>query len=400
MSPEQIKAVMDNVEVTGEHEEMLGWEPRMEPMERYDGMLATMVDCNQQYGIPFRILRVGRLLQLWEKTDHQTFWDLGDATVRRVLQKSRPASQGETNNPQMSKKAPTPPLADTAERKELLSKITDPESYLPIITACMEGTEAVKRLRPHHMANTLALLADLFLSNYDSLSLAFERNFSLEIAFKAKLAQEKDTVEIQFKPIEVYKDSASLGVPPEGQEEFPFVKKGATPMPPAPAAGSVVDAEVLPALPAPVEPLGLPAPLPDDEIPYQETKAPATPVEVRTPEEQKAYDQGYAAFVEDGNCYSANPYDEEDEVGLPLHDEFASGWSARAREVTYGVQAEKLLKATKGSFLTVLAKVSNGFTAVQLVSIIKRALIAEKDGKNRDWMIVLLDDCLANTDAQ
>lgn len=144
----------------------------------------------------------------------------------------------------------------TPEQKASISQLCDAESYIPTIVECLDEKQA-KQLRPHHMANFMALAAELFLTNYEGIATAFERNNGLEVTFKAKLAQEKDHVEISFKPVDTYKDSASANLPDEDQSEFDFKRP---PMPkPTTEDPVVVDAEEVPlGLPAPV--MALPEP--------------------------------------------------------------------------------------------------------------------------------------------
>lgn len=150
-----------------------------------------------------------------------------------------------------TRKAPSP----TNERKAAIFQICDADSYLPIITGCLEEKQA-KLLRPHHMAHFMALSAELYLSNYDSIATAFERNNGLEVNFKARLAPEKDNVEISFKPVDTFKDSASANLPDEDQSTFDFKPKNAPR-----GAAPVVDAEIVPmGLPAPADVRSLPAP--------------------------------------------------------------------------------------------------------------------------------------------
>lgn len=165
--------------------------------------------------------------------------------------------------------------------------LCDPESFLPVITECL-NEEQRKVMRPEHMANFLALSAELFLTNFDGIAAAFEKQNGLELNFKAKLAQEKDTVDISYKPVEVYKDSASLNLPDPDQETMPFMKKGNSSAPPAEPEPVVVEAEIL-ELPAPLpEVLSLPSPQ-------------------RTEGEQDAYSEGQAAAAS-GIHIEDNPY--------------------------------------------------------------------------------------------
>lgn len=267
----------------------------------------------------------------------------------------------------------------THQRKAMLTQVCDAENYLPIITACLDEAQ-VKKLKPRHMANFMALSAELFISNYAMIADAFERNNGLEIGFKAKLAQEKDNVEIQFKPVDVFKDSASANLPDEDQEEFPFVKK-----PSAAAAATkapVVDAEVL-ALPAPATVLGLPFPIDGDEeeIPYQEKP------KQRTPDEEAAYQEGRAEFDPDSVVYDFNPYDEADEAGLPLHEAYRDGWNDKRMERMHQECVTSILEATKGKIEAVLERIERAcVTAEEYIGILIKADGSEAAGKNREWL--------------
>lgn len=176
----------------------------------------------------------------------------------------------------------------TPERRAAIIHICEPESYLPVVTECIDPAHA-KRLRAHHMANFLALSAELFLINYDGIATAFERNNGLEISFKLKLAPEKDNVDISFKPVDVFKDSASATLPDEDQPEL-FKKESKSPVK-KPAEEPPIEVASVPlGLPAPV--LGLPAP----EATAEEKS-----------ELEQAYDAGVAARAA-GHPATANPY--------------------------------------------------------------------------------------------
>ncbi|MGL4398496.1 MAG: hypothetical protein ACRCXD_01395 [Luteolibacter sp.] len=151
----------------------------------------------------------------------------------------------------------------TLERKAALSNICDAENYLPIVSECLSD-EQKKILQPHHMSNVMALTAELFLRNYDGISAAFDRNACLEISIKVKLTSEKDGVELSYKPVEVFKDYTSANLPDDNQETFDFKKGTAAPK----LEGEIVEAEVIPALPAPL--LGLPAPAEEERTPSEE----------------------------------------------------------------------------------------------------------------------------------
>lgn len=177
----------------------------------------------------------------------------------------------------------------TTDRKSILSQICDADNYLPIIVGCLTPEQSLL-LKPRHMANFMSLAAELFISNYSMIGTAFERNNGLEIGFKAKLAAEKDNVEISFKPVDVFKDSASANLPDEDQAEFPFAQKNGNGSKPA---GPVVEAEILQLGNSP-DVLQLPAP-----------KA------ARTADEQAAYEEGREEYDELTAAIDANPYYED-----------------------------------------------------------------------------------------
>lgn len=190
----------------------------------------------------------------------------------------------------------------TARQRELIGQLCDADSYLTTITDCVDEKQR-KKLRPYHMANSMALVAELFLQNYDGISTAFERNGSLEVTFKAKLAQDKDTVEVSYKPVDTFKGSASADLPDEDQEVFDFAKSNK----PTPArSGAVVDAEVIHSLPPPM--MALPAP-------------------PKTAEEEDAYQAGMEAAAM-GESYSTNPHPfSKDPTEGMLWNAWADGWT-------------------------------------------------------------------------
>ncbi|MBK1884839.1 hypothetical protein JIN85_20685, partial [Luteolibacter pohnpeiensis] len=189
----------------------------------------------------------------------------------------------------------------TARQRELISHLADAESYLPTITECLPDKHR-KKLRPHHMANFMGLVADLFFTHYEGIAKAFDRNGSLEVTFKAKFAQEKDTVEVSYKPVDTFKDSASAELPDPDQEVFDFTKGSSASQR---NAGPVVDAEIVHALPAPMELL------------------PAPP---KTPEEEQAFEDGFKAATQ-GESYSTNPHPfTKDPTENALWKAWAEGW--------------------------------------------------------------------------
>jgi hypothetical protein len=112
----------------------------------------------------------------------------------------------------------TPPRAP---HPESLAEICNADAYAGLITACLDANQA-EQLSPHHLANFLALSAELYLSNHDSIAAAFERNNGLEVTFKLSISPEKDAVEMSFKPVDTYKQKATADVPDDDQHEFDF----------------------------------------------------------------------------------------------------------------------------------------------------------------------------------
>lgn len=199
------------------------------------------------------------------------------------------------------------------ERSAALKNICEPESFLPIVEQCVDPEQA-KKLRPHHMANFMALAAELFLVHYDGIGTAFERNNGLEVTFKLKLAPEKDNVELAFKPVDVFKDSASAPLPVEDPNQPDLFKN----RPKAPKEKPPVEVESVP--------LGLPEPVK------------ALPAPELTDEEKAAFDEaraaGYAARSA-GSPLSANPHP----FRSLIRAVWKEGWNARDREIRDGKSA-------------------------------------------------------------
>lgn len=339
------------------------------------------------------------------------------------------------------------------ERRAALKNICEPESFLPIVEQCVDPGQA-KKLRPHHMANFMALSAELFLIHYDGIGTAFERNNGLEVTFKLKLAAEKDNVELAFKPVDVFKDSASAPLPIEDPNQPDlFKKKPEKPQAPEPA----VEVESVPlGLPAPV--MGLPAPeLTDEEKahidnireegmdaraagsprnanPYpikstdrmlwsegwnyqdsemaegrgqnQGKSGPVVDAEIvdqekddipiytkRTEEQERAYQDGRTDFAEGDNPDQFNPFDADNEAAL--HAAFRQGWMDKRKEHLDEKCVKGMLATTAPKFPKMLETVfSNCVTQAEYVGILNLALTSERNGKSREWVISRLTEAL------
>ena len=131
-----------------------------------------------------------------------------------------------------------------------LSALADADQYEPVVAGCLSEKQA-KLLPARHLANALALMAELMLTHYDGIAEAFESNNGVEVSLKLQMGGPKDELKIAYKPASEVKDAASASVPDPNQEEMDFVG----PKSPAARTGQVVDVE---ALPGPR--IGLPAP--------------------------------------------------------------------------------------------------------------------------------------------
>jgi hypothetical protein len=189
-----------------------------------------------------------------------------------------------------------------AQRKMNLSALADADQYEPVVAGCLSDKQA-KLLPARHLANGLALMAELILTHYDGIAEAFDTNNGVEISLKLQLGGQKDELKISYKPASEVKDAASAAVPDPNQEEMDFVKPKPKPKPATASGPSVVDVE---ALPAPA--LGLPAP-------------------ERTKTEQDAWDRGQASAIK-GEAFSANPY----LFRSPEWHAWADGWRSEANE--------------------------------------------------------------------
>ena len=116
-----------------------------------------------------------------------------------------------------------PPQATPAQRGAITT-LCEIDSYLATVEACLTE-EQKKAFRAEHLASTLALVADLFLTHQEGIAEAFKRNNGLVVTFKVNYAPEKDTVTIEYKPVEVMKDSGSITLPEENQPELPGTER-------------------------------------------------------------------------------------------------------------------------------------------------------------------------------
>lgn len=195
-------------------------------------------------------------------------------------------------------------MSTKAQRKMNLSALADADQYEPVVAGCLSEKQA-KLLPARHLANGLALFAELILTHYDGIAEAFDTNNGVEISLKLQLGGQKDEMKISYKPASEVKDSASATVPDPNQEEFGFTKRPQPTPPAGPAAraGQVVDIQ---ALPEPM--LGLPAP----EL---------------TKTQQDARDRGIAS-ARIGHAFSMNPYLYQS----PDWHAWAAGWRSVATD--------------------------------------------------------------------
>jgi len=194
-----------------------------------------------------------------------------------------------------------------AQRKMNLSALADAEQYEPVVAGCLSEKQA-KLLPARHLANGLALFAELMLTHYDGIAEAFDTNNGVEVSLKLQLGGQKDELKLSYKPTGEVKDSASATVPDPNQEEFGFTKPKQPSPPPAPApAATVVDVDSVP--------MGLPEPrlaLPAPEL---------------TKTEQDARDRGIAS-AKKGEGFSVNPYLYQS----PEWHAWADGWKSAAND--------------------------------------------------------------------
>lgn len=291
----------------------------------------------------------------------------------------------------------------TPERKAALTQLCDAETYVEIIRQSITPEQA-KAHPPIHLANVLSLTAELYLMHFDSIGRSFTAANELAITFNAKLAKDKDNVEIAFLPVAKFKDSASANVE-EDEDQPPLgdIAKEAKAEGRAPKS-----AKSVPRL-GNSEPLALPAPednvieaevvdQDDDDIPIV-TKA--QPEEVsppsRTEEEEKAYQEGRTDFADGDNHDDFNPYDGDDESAL--YTAFRQGWMDKRKEHLDGQCVTGMLSTTAPKFAKMLETVfSNCITQAEYVGILNLALTTERAGKSREWVISRLTEALTKTE--
>ena len=195
-------------------------------------------------------------------------------------------------------------MSTKAQRKMNLSALADADQYEPVVAGCLSEKQA-QLLPARHLANGLALMAELILTHYDGIAEAFDTNNGVEVALKLQLGGQKDELKISYKPASEVKDAASASVPDPNQAEMEFVK----PKPSTPPAGTgpIVEVEALP------EPrLALPAP----EL---------------TKTQQDARDRGVNA-ARKGQSLSTNPYLYQS----PEWFAWAAGWKSGSTDAEEG----------------------------------------------------------------
>ena len=141
----------------------------------------------------------------------------------------RPGTQGEiheklTTNMTRSK--------TNTDRKTAISKVCDAESYVAILKASLTE-EQIKVHPPIHLANILALTAELYLLYYDAIGSSFATANELALTLQCKTGAGKDTVEISWLPVAKFKDSASATVEDDSQPDLGDIKKEAKSRPPS-----------------------------------------------------------------------------------------------------------------------------------------------------------------------
>lgn len=194
-------------------------------------------------------------------------------------------------------------MSTKAQRKMNLSALADADQYEPVVAGCLSEKQA-KLLPARHLANGLALMAELILTHYDGIAEAFDTNNGVEVSLKLQLGGQKDELRISYKPASEVKDAASATVPDPNQVEMDFAKPKPQPAAPAAKGGPVVvDVEALP------EPrLALPAP----EL---------------TKTQQDARDRGVNS-ARKGEGFSMNPYLYQS----PEWHAWADGWKSVATD--------------------------------------------------------------------
>lgn len=113
---------------------------------------------------------------------------------------------------------------EKATKKSIKTKLADPDTYLDIIADCMSD-EQKENLSPHHIANIMALSAEMMLTYAGPIGKSFQDQGELDVTLKARLGSMKDTVQIQFKRAADFKDSASAELPDPNQAEMDFKAK-------------------------------------------------------------------------------------------------------------------------------------------------------------------------------
>lgn len=255
---------------------LIGWEPLTQEFTTSDHDVLQIVTILQENALRGRKSRIVR-----EATGRLSVWtppiikpvsiEVATAKTERLPRLRGYHLRSKIYHPNSMPKTSTPPPAKESPRtpkkpdKLAIANLCDPDTYLEIITACLPEGKGQKDMPPAHLANAMALMAELLLGNHAIMAGPFSDENSLQVGFTLKFSKEKDTLEISYYPASKIKDSASKSVDDPNQSTLDeYAKKKAAETPEPPEEQPVIDVLGLPA-PEP-EPLGLPEPTADGVI--------------------------------------------------------------------------------------------------------------------------------------
>lgn len=270
MTVDEARTIFDSIQpVDVFSPALIGWEPLTQEFTTSDHDVLQIVTILQENALRGRKSRLVR-----EATGRLSVWtppiikpvsiEVATTKTERLPRLRGYHLRSKIYNPAPSMPKTSPPPTPTRKPDKLaIANLCDPDTYLEIITACLPEGKGQKDMPPAHLANAMALMAELLLGNHAIMAGPFSDENSLQVGFTLKFSKEKDTLEISYYPASKIKDSASKSVDDPNQSTLDeYAKKKAAETPEPPQEEEPINVIGLPA----PEPLGLPGPAADGVI--------------------------------------------------------------------------------------------------------------------------------------
>lgn len=203
----------------------------------------------------------------------------------------------------------------------------------------------------------------------------------LRLAISASVDLEAATIETGLRFTATYQSSLKSQLPDPDQPDLFETTPAEASM--AKKLGRAIKMAALPAASG-----ILPTPLREGQDPGDEKP--------RNPKEEAAYQLGRGEFSKYSDMHEFNPYDEDDEDDLSLHEAYRDGWNDKRMERMHQECVVSILEATKGKIPDVLERIERAcVTAEEFIVILVKAHGEEARGKAREWLGLKLSKAIS-----